>query len=80
MPNSALIISYANYSLVTEQTLDQRDVSRSNLLHSTQMAFTLGSLLGQDMTSERLSVLVSAFAGSFEPFGSTTTCFKLWHD
>jgi hypothetical protein len=50
------------------------------LLHSTQVAFTLGSLLGQDMTSERLSVLVSAFTGSLEPFGSTTTRFKLWHD
>jgi hypothetical protein len=43
------------------------------------MTFTLGSLLGQDVTPERLAMLVTTFTGFFKPLGCTTTGFHFGH-
>jgi hypothetical protein len=43
------------------------------------MTFTLGSLFGQDVTPEGLTVLITTFTGFFKPLGRTTTGFHFGH-
>jgi hypothetical protein len=43
------------------------------------MTFTLGSLFGQDVTPERLAMLIATFTGFFKPLGCTTTGFHFGH-
>jgi hypothetical protein len=49
-----------------------------NLKHWAKLTLTLGALLGQDVTTERLLVL-EAISSSFETFGRTADRFNLWH-
>jgi hypothetical protein len=63
---------------VSKQPFDQRHICGRDILHFPQLAFSLGTLLRQDMISEGLAVLV-AITGFFEPFGRTTTGFHFWH-
>jgi hypothetical protein len=49
------------------------------LFHISQLTLTLGSLLGQDVTPERLAMLIATFAGFFKPLGRTTTGFHFGH-
>jgi hypothetical protein len=49
------------------------------LFHISQLTLTLGSLLGQDVTPERLAMLIATFTGFFKPLGRTTTGFHFGH-
>ena len=57
---------------------NERDVGWRNVFHRTQMSFSLRRLLGQNVISERLSVLI-ALPGFFEPLGRTATDFQFRH-
>jgi hypothetical protein len=63
---------------VSKQPLDKWNIRGCNIFQIAQMTLTLGTLLGQDMVPEGLTVLVT-FGGSLEPLGRTTTGFHFWH-
>jgi hypothetical protein len=43
------------------------------------MTFTLGSLFCQDVTPERLAMLIATFTGFFKPLGRSATGFHFGH-
>ena len=64
--------------LITQHSLDERNISRGNIFHAAQVTLTLRALLRQDVIPEGLLVLV-AFRGFTEPLGRTTGGFHFGH-
>ena len=59
---------------------DSLGVGTVNQATLTQIAFSLGGLLGQDVAGKRFTALDLAGACLFETLGCASVCFHLWHN
>jgi hypothetical protein len=72
--------SYPQKLNVRHHAIDHFNVTRMDSRIVTQMTFTLGALLGEDMTTERLRSFKSARGSASETLGCATIGFHLRHD
>jgi hypothetical protein len=63
---------------VGQHANNQRFISFVKLSHAAQVTLTLGALFGQDMATERFTMLKTV-RSLFEALGSATLGFDFWH-